>query len=304
MRAGGPVIAAAGLLALVLHAAAANAPAPRQLAPYKDELFAYSNILETGYGGDFLSVEYSHQRDLVDRDWLERKQVDPKYISLDTKAVEFDETLQLGKTALRFVAVGKKDGKATAIAIFLHGRGNNRLTGAEDQTFGGNFNRIKNLMMLNGGLYLSPDFSDYGAAGAAEIAALILHFTALSPGARVYLGCASLGGHVCWRLAVDREIAPLLGGLIFLDSFVDEDYLKIAVAEPAADRLPIYISGCDEDKIVGWRSQLKFFQKMKQAIPDYPIRFVLWKTGGHGTSLRMVDWRLALNWMMAAKGRG
>ena len=28
--------------------------------------------------------------------------------------------------------------------------------------FGGNFNRIKNLMMRNGGVYLSPGFPDLG----------------------------------------------------------------------------------------------------------------------------------------------
>ena len=39
----------------------------------------------------------------------------------------------------------------------------------DDFTFGGNFNRIKNLAASNGGLYLSPDFSDFGAQGAAEV---------------------------------------------------------------------------------------------------------------------------------------
>ena len=29
----------------------------------------------------------------------------------------------------------------------------------EDLRFGGNFNRLKNLMARNGGVYISPDFS-------------------------------------------------------------------------------------------------------------------------------------------------
>ena len=50
-------------------------------------------------------------------------------------------------------------GKAKAVVIYLHGRNGSRFQGTNDWMFGGNFNRIKNLMMRNGGVYLSPDFS-------------------------------------------------------------------------------------------------------------------------------------------------
>lgn len=55
------------------------------------------------------------------------------------------------------MAAGKQQG-AAFIVIYLHGRGGNRLQGINDFTFGGNFNRVKNLAALNGGLYLTPDF--------------------------------------------------------------------------------------------------------------------------------------------------
>jgi len=62
----------AALLLLVVPAAAAAAKAPAakpyQLAPYKDELFQYANILDTQYEGDFLLVEYNRPRDLYARD--------------------------------------------------------------------------------------------------------------------------------------------------------------------------------------------------------------------------------------------
>jgi hypothetical protein len=83
---------------------------------------------------------------------------------------------------------------------------------------------------------------------------------------------------------------------------MSDDFLSVAAQTPAPQRIPIYISAGDEDSIVGWRKQLRFFERMKASVPEYPIRFVLWKGGGHATSLRMVDWRDAINWMLQAKG--
>ncbi len=34
-----------------------------------------------------------------------------------------------------------------------------------------------------------------------------------------------------------------------------------------------------EDWIVGYKSQVAFFQRMKEEVPDYPIRFVLFDSG-------------------------
>ena len=51
--------------------------------------------------------------------------------------------------------------------------------------------------------------------------------------------------------------------------------------------MPIHISSSKEDTLLGWKSQLKFFQDMKAAVPDYPIRFVLFTAAPTALSLRM-----------------
>ena len=60
-------------------------------------------------------------------------------------------------------------------------------------------------MVDNGGLYLSPDFSDFGDQGAAEMAALIEHYATASPDAKVFVACGSMGGYLCWRLAGNAD---------------------------------------------------------------------------------------------------
>ena len=286
-------------LFLPQSATAAVAEEPFRLAPYKDELFAYQRILESGYEGAYLKVEYDRPRDLYGRDAVTGEKVDPKYVSLDTKAVEADMVLDIGGATIRYVGVGATEGGAAAIVIFIHGRGTDRHSGANDWIHGGNFNRIKNLMMLNGGLYLSPSFPDFGRKGADAVAALLLHYAALSPGAPVFLACGSWGGKICWRLVGDPDVGPLLSGLIFLDAKMDDAFVERAKRLDPAHRLPIHISNSVEDGIIGWRRQQRFFETMKAAMPDYPIRYVLFSAGTHGISLRMTDWRLALNWMLA-----
>jgi hypothetical protein len=297
-----PFHAAVLAVALALPVAAfAKAATPYQLAPWKDDLFAYPRILDSAYDGDYLEVEYNRPRDLYARDVERGTRVDPKYVSLDTKEVEGTFTLQTPAGAIKYIGVGATDGEARAITIFVHGYGASLKAGADDWIHGGNFNRLKNLMMRNGGVYISAGFSDFKAKGTAQIKALVLDEAARSPGAPVFLLCGSAGGGICWRLLYDKEINPLLGGIAFLDADMVEGYVKVAAGLPPAERVPIHISSSREDTILGWRSQLAFFKKMKAAVPDYPIQYVLFSAGTHGLSLRMTDWRVTLNWMLSER---
>ena len=289
------------LAALTFGPALAAAAEPYRLAPYKDELFRYPRILDEQYGGDYLEVEYSRPRDLDVRDTERGVKVDPKYVSLDTDAAQADLAIDIGGRTIRTFAVGRSAGGARAIVVLIHGRGTGRPTGVDHWIHGGNFNPIKNLKKRNDGLYLSPSFADFGSKGAAEMKALILHGAGLSPGAPVFLACGSLGARICWRMMRDDTVVPLIGGLILFDPVMDRNDLRLAAALDPARRVPILITGSREDTVVGWRTQRDLFRAMKAAVPDYPIRYVLFSAGTHGLSLRMTDWRATLNWMLRVK---
>ena len=103
--------------------------------------------------------------------------------------------------------------------------GGNRQQGMNDFTFGGNFNRLKNLMVRNGGLYLTPDFTDFGDKGEVEIAALIAEFKKRAPQAKFFVACGSMGGMLCWRLAQDTAAGKDISGLILLGSLWDDQFI-------------------------------------------------------------------------------
>jgi dienelactone hydrolase len=280
--------------AIVLLASAALAAA-QLLPPHKDSLFAYPGLLRVEDGGDYRVVAYDEMRDINGRDQIPERRVQGKYISTGIRRHQHDLVAETSAGKVPHIAVGKSR-RASVIVVYLHGQGGSRKQGADDFTFGGNFNRIKNLAHAAGGLYLSPDFSDFEHQGAAEVAALLGIYMRASPSAKVILACGSMGGALCWRLARDPQMAPRLGGLILLGSLWDRGFL-----ESAAFRLgvPVFFGHGSRDNVFPVEQVEEFYRAVRKASPGYPIRMVRFETGSHGTPIRMTDWRETINWMLA-----
>jgi pimeloyl-ACP methyl ester carboxylesterase len=267
--------------------------AAESLKPYKDELFAYPAILSQD--GGHMVVGYDEMRDINGRDEIPERRARGKYVSTGVRRVQQDLLLRTNVGDIRHVAVGKREG-SKYIVIYLHGQGGSRKQGVDDFTFGGNFNRIKNLMAANGGLYLSPDFSDFGAKGAAEVAALFAHYAESSPGAKIFVACGSMGGALCWELADNKAVAPQLSGLLLLGSHWDDGFLS----SPAyRAKVPVFFGHGSRDTVFPVGQQEAFFRSVAAGSPGYPARFVRFETGTHGTPIRMTNWRDVLNWMLA-----
>jgi predicted peptidase len=268
------------------------------LRPFKDELFAYPATLSSKDSGDYRVVDYSEARDINQRDEVPERQVKRAYVSLGVRSAQKDLKLNSSVGELRFYAVGRAEA-ASVITIYLHGQGGSRKQGVDDFTFGGNFNRIKNLMVGNGGLYLSPDFSDFDDKGAAEIAALIEHYAAASPDAKLFIACGSMGGYLCWKLAADQRIGQRLSGLLLLSSIFDETYRTTAAYKR---KVPVFFGHGSKDKVFPVYGQEASYRTLRGAKGGYPARFVRFETGTHGTPIRMTDWRETLNWMLSVGG--
>jgi hypothetical protein len=270
-----------------------TATSAQSLAPFKDELFAYPKTLSSTDGGNYIVVDYREMRDVNERDEVPEKRVKKDYISLGVRSQQKELKLASEAGNLRFVAVGKQSG-ASMIVLYLHGQGGSRAQGVNDFTFGGNFNRVKNLVAKAGGLYLSPDFSTFGDKGAAEVAALIANYAEKSPGAPVIVACGSMGGALCWKLASDPSAASRLGGLLLLGSLWDESFLSSPAYKA---KVPVFFGHGAKDKVFPVEKQEAFFRRVRGK--SYPAKFVRFESGTHGTPIRMSDWRDVLNWMLS-----
>ncbi len=291
------------LIGLGLGAAPALA-APLQLAPFKDRLFAYPKILESRDNGDFIKVEYLESRDIDKRDEIKVRRVKSYYVSLRPTFQQKDLALESAVGPVRYVGVGAHAGGAKAVVLYLHGQGGNRFQGFDDWSFGGNFNRIKNLMLRNGGAYLTPDFDDYGTKGVAQVRELVLAQSKRSPNAPIILSCGSMGGFLCWELVKDAKTAPHIDGLILMGSIWDDQYSTKKFMARLKRRIPIFIGHGTVDLAYKWQSMVGFYREIRANSPGYPVKIAIFENGTHGTPVRMTDWRTVLNWMFQVGAPG
>ena len=89
-------------------------------------------------------MDYREARDIDARDEIPERRVRGKYVATGIRKVQQDLVLDSEAGRIRHVAVGRRAG-ARFITVWLHGQGGSRSQGVDDFTFGGNFNRIKNL---------------------------------------------------------------------------------------------------------------------------------------------------------------
>ncbi|HZP19473.1 MAG TPA: alpha/beta hydrolase [Bauldia sp.] len=270
-------------------------------APFKDELFQYPKVLSETPDGSRVVIDFSRQRDVDGRDSHPETQADADRVSLDVDKKQSDLKLSDAGVEVSFVSVGDFTKPAKFAFIFVHGANGDRYQGVSDETFGGNFNRLKNLVVNAGGIYLSPGMRNQTSIGTAQAKLLITEFEKRSPGAPVYVACASNGGKICARLLEDASIAPVLGGVVLLGSTSATSIARNG--EAVARRVPIVVAHGTGDYIVSWFGASRLYKELRAKDPAYPVRLLLFQTGKHGTPMRMIDWRAELNWMLAAKGK-
>ncbi|MCY6380930.1 alpha/beta hydrolase [Hoeflea prorocentri] len=286
------------LMSIVVSATAANGESI-QVRPYKDRLFAYPKVLESRDGGAFVKIDYRSARDINKRDQVPELRARRDYVSLRPKRQQRTLTIRSPEAAVETYEVGAAK-KAKFAVIFIHGRGGDRRLGVKDWTFGGNFNRLKNLAVRNGGVYYSPTIPSFDRVGLEHLKTLVTYIRRTAPRAPIVLACGSMGSLLCWQGSNDPGISSRLSGIVILGGTGDESFLRSAAYHA---RVPVLFAHGSGDSVYDWRGQHALYERVLYATQQaYPIRFVLFQSGSHGTPIRMVDWRDTLNWMFKVGG--
>lgn len=282
------------LLFLTLLASPATAE-PVTLTPYKDNLFRHGKILEKKDKGDLFTVDYQERRDVNGRDEIPVKKAKAERVEILPEGSERDISVAFEGGSMEAVEVGNAKGAKFAV-IFIHGGGGDKSLGANDWTFGGNFNRLKNLAVKNQGVYYSPSVT-FDGQGEKGVLAIINRVKAESPEAKIVVACGSAGGDICARLSNSEEASGKLAGLLSLGTassfpdFTESPAFKSSVAM-------VYAHG-SRDSVLDWKKLHAVYEKIRRAKPGYPQRFLLYNRGNHGTPIRLIDWKETLNWIFA-----
>ena len=288
----------------ILAAIVAELPAKPVLAlelkPYADKLFAYPGILESRDNGDFIKVDYQKSRDIYERDDIPERKVKWQYVSRGVTWHQSFDTLDLPAGKLDIFEAGKIGGQTFSV-IFIHGRGGDRKLGASDDRFGGNFNRLKNLAVDNGGVYVAPTIKGFDdksveagvkvEKGVAQVSALVKYMRQSSGGHPVILACASMGSLICQGIARDPGAVAVLSGMVLMSASPDQAFETTPLYTA---HVPVFFAHSTDDIVYKYQDQVALYDDLHKK--RYPTRFVLFNTGSHGTPLRMLDWRDTLNW--------
>ncbi|WP_290891806.1 alpha/beta hydrolase [Hoeflea sp.] len=285
------VLAGQGALSLALLVSACLA-APAQtfeLKGHKDRLFAYPGIMAKSEDNAFIIVNYDKQRDIHGRDSEPERRVRSNYVSLRVKQYSRVAEHEANGRKIETGLTGEYASARFAV-IFVHGRGGDQRLGMNDYSFGGNFNRLKNLMLVNGGAYLAPTVETFDDRGAQDVKALVM-----AGRAPVVLACASMGSIICSKLADDPAVVPRLAGIALLGGAPDMGLVRSAAVKA---RLPIVFTHGSLDTVYPWEDQKAVFDAVRLTATPYPARFVLFDTGSHGTPIRMTDWKQTLEFLL------
>lgn len=265
------------------------------MPPFKESAFKYRKPLEVSDGGRYMKVPYDEFVDINKRDEVPVRKVRSFYIQKLPAGTEKEFEYTVGGTRHFYRAMGQVDGGSKITMIYVHGRGGNRDWGFDDERFGGNFNRLKNMMLKAGGAYIAPDFTDFEAQGLAELKYLIAKFRPLTSG-KLVVACGSLGNSHCWNLALDPQASRQIDGLVVLAGFPDNRFLSAPVVTGGRP-IPLVIAHGSWDPDYDYKPMVEFYQALRAKAPSYPVRFLLFETGKHGAPVRMIDWRDTLNWI-------
>lgn len=281
------------ICALVLTVCMISSSYALELKPFKDDLFSYSKILESKDNGDHLLVKYDKQVEIYERDQVPIRKVKQKYVKLGLGRLQSYQEFKYAGRNIEIGFVAKKGAPKFAV-LFIHGRDGDRKLGLKDYTFGGNFNRLKNLAVRNNGLYLTQTIKEFSKSGTADARALISYLHDEKKVKNIIVVCASMGSQICNKLAHDHNDVAKLSGLILLGAIPDP---KLATSHAVSVGLPIVIAHGNDDVVYDWKGQEAVYNRIKARTSRYPIKLVLFDTGRHGTPIRMLDWRQTLNWI-------
>jgi hypothetical protein len=281
------------ILAILVFSGAPRVALAQALKPFKDDLYSLKSrkVLEARDGGAYKRYVFGDQ-DVNGRDKVAGKVAKDNRVDLGVLKSQRVVNIQRdGGAQIEAYEVGEPKNASFAV-VFVHGAGGNKDIGANDVSFGGNFNRLKNIVSTNGGVYYSPT-----VGGNADVNTLIRHIRNQSPNARVILVCGSAGAFACWDSAKNPKTSQALAGLVFLGG--TDTLPGIENSTIAASRLPIIFSHGSKDPIVPPTDYIKHYTALKKMDPKYPVQMQVFEGGKHGTPIRMIDYKESLEWLFA-----
>lgn len=274
---------------------------PKMWQPYKDELFTpsvkavSSECNVTLY--EYNEIDHVNGRDCAKPSGFHIPVTQPSRIqSFSDKRRKRTDIPGLVSTWEVGNPPGQNESSPKCAVIWVHGAVESNAPenlGARDSNFGGNNNRLANLAIQQNCLYYSPNFR--GGNGYSAIQSLI-DYLRKNGIKEIFISGSSAGASALNIAANNPNNVDILAGLFYTGTYTSPSYVARSPAFKAG--VPIIFSQGSNDKYEEVRDS--FFSVHDQFPPSkYPnnnMWLQVFENGGHGTPIRMTDWRHNLNW--------
>jgi predicted esterase len=105
-----------------------------------------------------------------------------------------------------------------------------------------------------------------------------------------------MGGEFCWGLLGQPRVLGAVSAVVMLSANNPPRAVEAMRTLAGKRTIPLLIGHGTRDKVFGWDGAKALYASLHAE--GYPVRFVSFETGNHGTPLRMLDWRDSLNWLL------
>ncbi len=264
---------------------------------YNETLFSNKDRLtiEQRNKGSYKRYRWDEMEDVNGRDAIPGVAAKPERIDLEASKKQNAIKIKYSEGEIDTYEIGNPK-EAKFATIFIHGANGSKELGANDLSFGGNFNRLKSLATRNNGVYYSPSV-ELPTSKPKDMFELVKHIKRNSPNAKIVFICGSAGARVCWSVAHDAETSKNLSGLIFVGGARDDyDYQN---TDAFKMRLPLIFSHGSKDSLVPVQTYINQYEAILKVDSKYPVRMEIFEGGKHGTPMRNIDYKESLDWIFA-----
>lgn len=270
--------------------------------PYKDELFTPDTIAIANENCnislyDYNEIDHVNGRDCAKENGFHFPMAQPKRIKDVSKLRRerkdipgVDATWEIGRSP------NEKINPPKCAIVWCHGAVESKSPhhlGARDSNFGANNNRLMNLAIQKNCVYYSPNFR--GRNGYYAIQSLIDYLKSKNFN-EVFISASSAGAAALNIAASNPKNTDILAGLIYNGTYASP--INVSRTPAFKSGVPIVFSHGANDKYQQIRDDFIKVQEMypPSKTPYNNTWLQVFKNGGHGTPIRMIDWRHTLNW--------
>jgi len=227
------------------------------------------------------------------KNWLSKNPLDSVSESTIEAGIYFSETSQ--EELPYFYTFPEKGDDLKGIFIYMHGAGGGYEQGMSDENYAGNFKTLKTVLSDANILYATPETSNFGEIGGAELIDFMGHLRwTYGDTIPIYLSGASAGGRTIFETLSHQSIEDLnVDGAVFMVPAISSSNIKALNFGPTS--LKVWIESGENDGVFPADEATLFEATLLDKGYETVLNII--PNGDHNAPVEQIEWEVVLNFL-------